>query len=78
MKYEELYLIAYTNATEARREPGAYIRFYNNQRPHQSLDYRTMAEVFHSARIPRGRIEDRRRSTGTGAGIIGISGGTLA
>ena len=24
----------------------AYFRFYNTQRPHQALDYRTPAEVF--------------------------------
>ena len=35
VKYEEVYLKAYTNATEARRDLGAYFRFYNNRRPHQ-------------------------------------------
>ena len=49
VKYEEVYLKAYTNASEARRELGAYFRFYNNQRPHQALGYRTPAEVFHGA-----------------------------
>ena len=28
-------------------ELGAYSRFYNNQRPHHDLGYRTPAEVFH-------------------------------
>ena len=37
VKYEEVYLKAYVNAGEARRELGAYFRFYNNQRPHQAL-----------------------------------------
>ena len=50
VKYEEVYLKAYANATEARRELGAYFRFYNDQRPHQALGYRTPAEVFHEAR----------------------------
>ena len=45
VKYEEVYLKAYANASEARRELGAYFRFYNNQRPHQALGYRTPAEV---------------------------------
>ena len=44
VKYEEVYLKAY--ASEARRELGAYLRFYNDQRPHQALGYRTPAEVF--------------------------------
>ena len=50
VKYEEVYLKAYTSASEARRELGAYFRFYNNQRPHQTLGYRTPAEVFHQVR----------------------------
>ena len=49
VKYEEVYLKAYANSSEARRELGAYFRFYNNQRPHQALGYRTPAEVFHGA-----------------------------
>ena len=56
VKYEEVYLKAY--ATEARRELGAYFRFYNDQRPHQALGYRTPAEVFHEARNATG---DRSR-----------------
>ena len=47
MKYEEVYLKAYANASEAKKELGAYFRFYNDQRPHQALGYRTPAEVFH-------------------------------
>ena len=47
VKYEEVYLKAYANASEARRELSAYLRFYNDQRPHQALGYRTPAEVFH-------------------------------
>ena len=46
-KYEEVYPKAYANATEARRELSHYFRFYNDQRPHQTLGYRTPAEVFH-------------------------------
>ena len=50
VKYEEVYLKAYASASEARRELGAYFRFYNNQGPHQALGYRTPAEVFHQVR----------------------------
>ena len=46
VKYEEVYLKAYVNAVEARRELETYFRFYNNLRPHQALGYRTPAEVF--------------------------------
>ena len=41
-----MYLKAYANASEARRELGAGFRFYNDRRPHQALGYRTPAEVF--------------------------------
>ena len=35
-----------TSLPEARRCIGAYIDFYNSQRPHQSLDYNTPDEVY--------------------------------
>ena len=47
LRYEEVYLKAYVGSGEARKELEAYFHFYNNQRPHQSLGYRTPAEVFH-------------------------------
>ena len=46
MKYEEVYLKAYESVADARAGIGAYLRFYNNERPHQALDYRTPAQVF--------------------------------
>jgi len=47
VKYEEVYLKAYSNGREAKDGLGAYFHFYNTQRPHQALGYRTPAEVFH-------------------------------
>jgi len=46
VKYEEVYLKAYEDGREARISLGAYFRFYNTSRPHQSLGYRTPAEVY--------------------------------
>jgi putative transposase len=46
VKYEEVYLKAYQDGREARVGLGNYFRFYNTERPHQALDYRTPAEVF--------------------------------
>ena len=46
VKYEEVYLKAYRNGSEARRGIDAYLDFYNRERPHQSLGYRTPAQVF--------------------------------
>ena len=46
VKYEEVYLKAYSGGREAKAGLDAYFHFYNNQRPHQALGYRTPAEVF--------------------------------
>ena len=59
VKYEEVYLKAYGNATEARRELGEYFRFYNNRRPHQALGYRTPAEVFYGEPVAKESKERR-------------------
>ena len=46
VKYEEVYLKAYSDGREAKDGLQAYFHFYNSQRPHQALGYRTPAEVF--------------------------------
>lgn len=46
VKYEEVYLKAYSTGREAKAGLDDYFRFYNTRRPHQALDYRTPAEVF--------------------------------
>jgi putative transposase len=51
VKYEEVYLKAYQDGREARISIGNYFRFYNTERPHQALDYRTPAEVFTSTPV---------------------------
>ena len=51
VKYEEVYLKAYGDGREARAGIGNYFRFYNTQRPHQALGYRTPAEVYFSNRM---------------------------
>ena len=48
IKYEEVYLKAYQNGTEARKGIGAYLAFYNQERPHQALGYRSPGQVFHA------------------------------
>ena len=48
VKYEEVYLKAYQDGRDARISLGNYFRFYNTERPHQALGYRTPAEVFNS------------------------------
>jgi putative transposase len=46
VKYEEVYLHAYANGTEARSSLARYFQLYNAVRTHQSLDYRTPDEVY--------------------------------
>ncbi len=46
VKHEEVYLKAYENLTEARRELAAYFHFYNHRRRHQGLNDRTPDEVY--------------------------------
>lgn len=46
LKQQEAYLKAYTSIAAARLEIGPWFSFYNNERMHQSLDYRTTVEIF--------------------------------
>lgn len=45
VKYEDIYLQDYLTVPELDAGLGHYFRFYNQERPHQSLAYRTPAEV---------------------------------
>jgi putative transposase len=60
IKYEEVYLHDYRTVQEARERLAAYFRFYNTERLHEALGYRTPHEVYFgtsavqtSAREPR-------------------------
>lgn len=46
VKYEEVYLHDYAHPREARQGLGHYFPFYNQDRPHQALNYRTPAQVY--------------------------------
>ena len=48
VKYEEVYLKDYDDGLEAERSLDQYFRFYCQERVHQSLGYRTPADVYHS------------------------------
>jgi putative transposase len=56
VKYEDVYIRGYESVPELERGLGAYFRFYNTERPHQSLDYRTPAEV-HAGQRRKGTKE---------------------
>ena len=46
VKYEEVYLRAYDNVSEARASIGRYLDFYNHRRPHSSLDDATPDQAY--------------------------------
>jgi putative transposase len=61
VKYEEVYLKSYDSVYEARQSISRYVEFYNNHRPHQSLEYQTPAEVYFKNRqkaTPDGYVDN--------------------
>jgi len=46
IKYEDIYIRDYRTPGEARSGIGEYFNFYNNDRKHQSLNYRTPAQLY--------------------------------
>ncbi|MCB0207498.1 MAG: IS3 family transposase, partial [Anaerolineae bacterium] len=52
VKYEEVYLSEYANPREARLGLTRYWHFYNHERPHQSLNYATPAEMYFGRLLP--------------------------
>jgi putative transposase len=60
VKYEDIYLQDYGDLAQARTGLGGYFRFYNRERPHQGLDYRTPLEVL------KGTPRTSREGTGNG------------
>jgi len=47
VKYEEIYTKEYKSVNELRKALKKYFDFYNFERPHQSFDGQTPAEVYH-------------------------------
>ena len=45
-KYEDIYIKDYCQVNELESGLTAYFRFYDEDRPHQSLAYRTPGEVY--------------------------------
>lgn len=48
LKYEEIYLHNYQDLKELKTAVNRYFDFYNSERFHQSLDYATPDEMYHS------------------------------
>jgi len=61
VKYEEVYLKDYADVRDAVKNLGNYFRFYNKQRPHQSLGWMTPLEVYFGE-SNSGKIEAARQA----------------
>ena len=46
LKQEEIYRHAYDTVAQARMRIADYLRYFNEERPHQGLDNRTPDDVF--------------------------------
>ena len=53
VKYQYLYLRAFSDGGELRRGLGNWFRFYNQERFHQSLDDKTPDEVYYDLPLPK-------------------------
>jgi putative transposase len=57
LKYENIYIHAYASVPDARRGITNWLNFYNDERLHQALGYRTPREVF-QAPATRGDVDN--------------------
>ena len=46
VKYDDIYMNKYDHVNELVSGLTAYFQFYDEERPHQSLDYQTPGEVY--------------------------------
>ncbi len=51
LKYEEIYPSCYETVFEAKAGISTYLNFYNNERLHQALNYKTPAEIYSNSPI---------------------------
>lgn len=59
VKYEDVYLKEYASMDELRRGLGEYFTFYNGERPHQSLAFKTPDAVYRTATGGGAKIVDK-------------------
>ena len=52
VKYEDIYLKEYATVPDLSAGLVNYFDLYNYERPHQSLDYQTPADVHHAVNMP--------------------------
>ena len=75
VKYEEVYLKAYSGGREARVGIDDYFHFYNTQRPHQSLGNRTPGEVYNGGSA-ESTAQTKERRWFPGRQVVSYTGAT--
>ena len=61
VKYEEVYTHSYESIAEAKNSLRRYFHFYNTERLHQSLEYRTPHEIY---------FGEHRNDNGQATGLV--------
>jgi len=56
VKYEEVHIKNYQNVHEVKQGISSYMTFYNQERPHQSLNYKTPVEIYFDNVDQKGRL----------------------
>ncbi len=54
VKYEDIYIQGYDTVPGLHRGLARYFAFYNDERPHQSLGYRTPAAIYRGTKVEKG------------------------
>jgi putative transposase len=80
LKYEEVYLNAYANVAEAKAGLGAWLSFYNEERQHQSLGYRTPRQIYEEglwiwgrSALPTGSASPASRASSEGGEMLAFA-----
>ena len=60
MKNEDVYIKDYETVQDAKDGIRIYFEYYNNERQHQSLGYRTLAEVYFSGILKQADMSKSR------------------
>jgi putative transposase len=70
VKYEEVYLQSYSTPREARQGLARYFHFYNHERPHQALGYRTPAALYFGTRSEAAARDDFKEGEESGVCVF--------
>jgi len=80
LKYEEVYLKAYATVAEAKAGIGAWLSFYNEERQHQSLGYRTPRQIYEEglwicgrSALPNGSASPASRASSEGGEMLAFA-----